>query len=181
MWVLEAQGTFKEINKTENDGLMKIKLLALDIDGVLTDGRIMLDAACNEYKFINYRDLDAITWLKKIGITIVFITGENTALVDTIVKRFTIANVIKGSKNKEKAIKQLSKSMKISLENICYVGDSDRDAYALKICGLSIVPKDATKKAKEAASIVLTAKGGHGVIHGVKEHLLENGYLKQKK
>ena len=157
---------------------MKIKLLVLDIDGVLTDGRIIIDTFGNEYKSLNYRDLDSINWLKNKGLRLALITGENTILVDTIAKRLGITNIIKGAKDKEKALKQLSEYTRVPLGNICYIGDADRDVNALKLCGLSIVPQDATKKAKESALAILKSKGGDGVVHEVIEYLIKNGYLK---
>ena len=85
-------------------GKTKIKLLALDIDGVLTDGRIIIDALGNECKSINYRDLDGINWLKSKGLNLALLTGEDTAFVDTIARRFGITNIVKGAKDKEKAL-----------------------------------------------------------------------------
>jgi 3-deoxy-D-manno-octulosonate 8-phosphate phosphatase KdsC-like HAD superfamily phosphatase len=61
--------------------------------------------------------------------------------------------------------------MMVPLNNICYIGDSDRDAAALAICGLGIVPQDATKKAKDSASVILKTNGGDGVVHEVIEYL----------
>lgn len=156
---------------------MKVKLLVLDIDGVLTDGRIIIDSFNNEYKSINYRDLDGINWLKKQGLNLALLTGENTVFVDTIAKRFGITNIIKGTKDKGKALAQLSESSKVPLSSICYIGDSERDAAALKLCGLSIVPQDASKKAKKSALVILKSKGGYGVICEVIEYLIENDYL----
>ena len=159
---------------------MKIKLIALDIDGVLTDGRTIIDALGNEYKSLNYRDLDGITWLRNKGLNLALVTGEDTAFVDIIAKRLGITTTIKGAKDKEKALKQLSKDTQVPLENICYVGDTDRDTSALKLCGLSIVPQDATKKAKESASVILKTKGGDGVVKEVIEYLVENDCLDWK-
>jgi len=159
---------------------MKIELLALDIDGVLTDGRILIDALGNEYKSINYRDMDGITWLKSKGLKLALLTGEDTAFADTIAKRLGIPNIIKGAKNKEKAVRQLSEDTQVPLGNICYVGDADRDADALILCGIGIVPQDATKKAKESASVVLESSGGNGIIGEVVQYLIEHDCLQQK-
>lgn len=156
---------------------MKIKLLVLDIDGVLTDGKVTIDAQNNEYKSINYRDLDAIKVLKDMGLNLALLTGEETAFVDAIGKRLGIINIIKGEKDKCKGLIQLSESSQIPLSNIFYIGDSDRDASALKLCGLGIVPQDATEKAKESALVILKSKGGEGIVHEVIEYLIENGYL----
>lgn len=157
---------------------MKINLLVLDIDGVLTNGKLIIDAQNNEYKFLNYRDLDGINWLKGRGLNLALLTGEDTAFVDTIAKRLGITSIVKGAKDKEKALADLSVSFQVPLGSICYIGDSDRDAEALKLCGLGIVPQDATKKAEESASLVLKSKGGDGVVHEIIEHLVKNGYIK---
>lgn len=156
---------------------MNVKLLVLDIDGVLTDGRIIIDALSNEYKSINYRDLDGLNWLKSKGLNLALLTGEDIAFVDTIAKRLGITNTIKGAKDKGKALALLSESSQIPLSSICYVGDSDRDAAALKISGLGMVPQDASKKAKESALVILRSKGGDGVVNEVIEYLIENDYI----
>lgn len=155
----------------------KIKLIILDIDGVLTDGKVVIDNNNNEYKTLNYRDMDGITLLKQKGVNIALLTGENSILTNIIANRLGVTNIIKGAKNKEKVLKQLSEYTQVPLGNICYIGDTDRDVNALKLCGLSIVPQDATKKAKESALVVLKSKGGDGVVHEVIEYLIGNGYL----
>ena len=155
-------------------------MVVLDIDGVLSNGKVVIDANSNEYKALNYRDMDGITLLKQEGVNVALLTGENTAFVDTIAKRLGITNTMKGAKDKEKGLRQLSESTQIALENICYIGDSDRDINALKLCGLSIVPQDATERAKESALVILRSKGGDGIVHEVIEYLIENGYLEWK-
>lgn len=154
-----------------------IKLIALDIDGVLTDGKVIIDDKSNEYKTLNYRDMDGITLLKQKGVHIALLTGENTVLADIIANRLGVATIIKGAKDKEKALKQISEYTKVPLENVCYIGDADRDLTALKICGLGIVPQDATEKAKKSALVILKSKGGDGVVYEVIEYLIENNYF----
>ena len=156
---------------------MKINLLVLDIDGVLTDGRLTLDTKNNEYKSINFRDLDAITEFRNRGLKLALLTGENTPFVDIIAKRFGITHIIKGEKDKIRGLTKLSDSLQIPLCNICYIGDSDRDAEALKICGLALVPLDATNKAKDSGLIILTSKGGDGVVHEALKYLVANDHL----
>ena len=158
---------------------MKIKLIVLDIDGVLTDGKVIINDNNNEYKTLNYRDMDGITLLKQKKVDIALLTGEDTVLADIIANRLGVTNIIKGAKDKEKGLAQLSEYIHVPLGDICYIGDADRDAAALKLCGLSIVPRDATKKAKESASVILKSKGGEGVVHEAMEYLIENGYLKR--
>lgn len=155
----------------------KIKLIVLDIDGVLTDGKVTLDSNGNEYKTLNYRDMDGINLLKLNDINVALLTGEDSVLIDIIANRLCITNVIKGAKDKEKDLKKISENTKIPLENICYIGDADRDINALKICGLGMVPQDATKKAKESVPVVLQTDGGSGVVYDAIEYLNKNNYI----
>ncbi len=158
----------------------KISLVVLDIDGVLTDGKVMIDGRNKEYKTINYRDLDSVNYLRKKGIKFALLTGEDTSFVNIIARKYNIKHVIKGAKDKAKELLRLSQIMGIPIKNICYIGDADRDAEGLKLAGISFVPKDATKKAKESASHVFSLKGGRGVVQELKEYLLKNGDLRNE-
>lgn len=156
---------------------MKVSLLALDIDGVLTDGRFALDASGNEYKCLSVRDLDAITLLRSRGLTVALVTGEDGPLVDTIARRLGVATAVKGAKNKGEALVCLAESLGTSLSEVCYVGDADRDAPALRLCGLPVVPADASRRARESAAVVLSVHGGYGVLSELADYLVANDCL----
>lgn len=158
-----------------------IILTVLDIDGILTDGKVAIDDRDREYKIINYRDLDGVNYLRGRGIKFALLTGEDTALVDKIAKKFKIDNVIKGAKDKADGLIRLSEMTGVPIRNICYLGDSDRDAEGLKLAGMSFTPADATIKAKKAALHIFKLKGGEGLVQELKEYLLENRYLDNKR
>ena len=141
-----------------------IKVLALDIDGVLTDGTGRLTNGDDEEKRFNFQDLDAVTQARCSGLGIAFITGEQTAAVDLIAKRFGVEVVIKGAKDKVLALAELSAQLQVPLSAFCYVGDSDRDAPAFSGVGLGLAPVNATPKAKAAAHRLLTRAGGAGAV-----------------
>lgn len=141
-----------------------ISILALDIDGVLTDGRVLFDSTGKESKWVSYHDIDAIFAVRREGLKVVLVTAEDTPWVHFIVKRLEIEEVISGAKDKVKAIRDMGRSFGVSLEQICYIGDSDRDAPALKIAGLGLAPANATTKAKESADKVLENEGGSGAV-----------------
>jgi D-sedoheptulose 7-phosphate isomerase len=138
-----------------------IKLLALDIDGVLTDGRVMLSADGQEVKNLNFHDLDKLAALRRTGMPVVLVTGENNPMVEAIRGRFDVP-VIPGSKDKLAAIQRVAEEYGVTLGEICYVGDSDRDAPALRAVGLGLAPANATPAAKAAAHRVLQKSGGEG-------------------
>ncbi|MBP2630526.1 MAG: gmhA [Firmicutes bacterium] len=151
----------------------EIKYIFADIDGVLTDGKVWIDAQGNENKPICYRDLDSIAIGRKAGLEFVFVTGENTALAREIARRFKVEPAVFGAKDKLSAIKNLIDTMKIDKECICYIGDSDRDASAIGYVGLGIAPKDGSKKAREAADFISDSVGGSGVLFEVVENIIE--------
>jgi D-sedoheptulose 7-phosphate isomerase len=155
-----------------------IKLLALDIDGVITDGRFTLSASGEEVKRVDFHDLDALSALMREGMPVVFITGEDTPIVHAVAQRFGVAHVIAGAKDKLGAVQQLAAERGIALSEMCYVGDSDRDAPALKVVGLGLAPANATPTAQAAADRVLTHAGGEGAVAeaiGLVRRLAANG------
>ncbi|MBI5667994.1 MAG: SIS domain-containing protein [Chloroflexi bacterium] len=140
-----------------------LKLLALDIDGVLTDGRTTLSASGEEVKQLYFHDLDGITALTRRGTPVVLVTGETGPLVKAIAGRLKLP-VLEGRKDKLAAIQQLAADYDLTLDQICYVGDSDRDAPALRVVGLGLAPANASSAAKAAAHRVLSGFGGHGAV-----------------
>ncbi len=141
-----------------------ISILALDIDGVLTDGKVLLDASGEERKTISYHDIDAVFSARRRGLEVALVTAEDTPWVDFIAARLEIEDVFREAKDKLKAIHELAEHFGVSLGQICYVGDSDRDAPALRAVGLGIAPANATAIAQQAARIVLNSMGGHGAV-----------------
>lgn len=137
-----------------------IEMIIFDIDGVITDGTIIVDSKGNEQKQINLKDIDAIFELHRRGFQLIAITGEDTEIVNYFEKRFPWKYFYRGNKNKEVTIKQIVEKTGIPKENICYVGDGKYDVEPLSYVGLGICPADAIDKAKNAADIVLQNKGG---------------------
>jgi YrbI family 3-deoxy-D-manno-octulosonate 8-phosphate phosphatase len=149
-----------------------MKLILIDVDGVLTDGRVTLDIHGNETKTICYRDLDAIAIGRRAGYDFAFVTGEDTEMVRVLAKRFSIELVYAGAKNKLKAMQDISKEFNLPLNRLLYIGDSDRDSPALEAVGLGIAPADASASAKAAAHVQTDSKGGYGVLLEVVDKLI---------
>ena len=154
--------------------MQKIKYIVADIDGVLTDGKVYIDANGNENKTICYHDLDSIRKGRDNGLEFAFVTGEDTDMARFIAKRFKVSNAVYGAKDKEKAVNQLLKVLNLSRDEICYVGDSERDIPAIKLAGIGAAPADALKCVKEAADIVLECKGGEGVLSELVYYVIKN-------
>lgn len=142
----------------------KIRWIASDIDGVLTDGHVWLDAAGNEQKRIFMRDLDAVGVGRRAGLDFVFITGEDNLLAQSIAKRFGVERIETGAKDKLAAVQAFCRKEALDLEQLCYIGDSDRDAPAIAWVGLGVTPADGSEAARQAADHVTGSDGGRGVL-----------------
>jgi D-sedoheptulose 7-phosphate isomerase len=160
-----------------------LQVLALDIDGVLTDGTAFRTGKDEEEKRYCFHDLDAVAQARQSGLTVALITGEDTRAVNAIADRFGVEQVVRGAKDKLSALARLSEELHISLDRFCYIGDSDRDAPALSKVGLGLAPANATPIAKAAAHVVLSRSGGGGAVaEGVSllSKLCQNGETSPK-
>jgi D-sedoheptulose 7-phosphate isomerase len=163
-----------------------IAVLALDVDGVLTDGRVSLGDSGSASKGLLFRDLDAITSAKSAGFRIALVTGESGALVDVVASHVGPECVLSGKKDKHAALHELADRMGVPIESICFVGDADRDAAAFGCVGLALCPKDASSRALRSAHVVLDKNGGAGAVaeavslllHGKEDR--ERGALLQR-
>lgn len=141
-----------------------IKLIIFDIDGVITDGSVIINEDGSEQKKINLKDIDAIFELKSREFIIAAITGEKSPIVNYFEKRFPWDYFYCGKKNKIESIKEIQNKCKIDASEICYIGDGKYDVEPLKYVELGICPLDAIDRAKNASDIILQNKGGQGCL-----------------
>ena len=151
-----------------------IRVLALDIDGVITDGSVCIAENDNNVqpKRISMRDLDALAKMKRAGVTLALVTGESGPLVEAIARRVSADAVISGAKDKCAGLEKLARQLNVELSSICFVGDAERDALAFPQVGLSLAPFDAGPHARHAATKVLKERGGNGAVSEAVELIL---------
>ncbi len=149
-----------------------ISFVFFDIDGVLTDGAVYVDALGKETKRIHFDDIDAIFKLKRAGIKIGFITGENNDFCQYVKNRFSPDYFLSGCKDKLAAFKVLANEHNLDKKTVCYTGDSERDIELLKYVTHSFVPNDVDSKIKNSAKTVLKASRGQGVIKELSDLIL---------
>jgi 3-deoxy-D-manno-octulosonate 8-phosphate phosphatase (KDO 8-P phosphatase) len=143
---------------------VQIRLIVLDVDGVLTDGTVLLLSGGDEPRSVHFHDLDAVAAARRHGVVIAVLSGEESPAVQRVAERFGINEAIWGAKDKLAGLRELTERLGIAMEETCYVGDADRDGPALEAAGIGLAPSDATAAAQAAADHVLTARGGHGVV-----------------
>jgi len=156
-------------------GSSPIKAIALDVDGVLTDGSFWWGADGQEWKRFNFRDVMGISRAQKAGIMFGLISGENSPLIDRFATKMNITEIFKGCKQKGQALQEFATRNGLSLAAIAFMGDDINDVEALKMAGLSAVPGDAHPSAREQATFVTKAIGGHGAVRELVDHVMQSG------
>jgi len=165
----------------------KIKLLILDVDGVFTDGSIILDNKGNEFKAFHVRDGHGIKMLIRAGVRVAIITGRNSKVVDRRAKELGIAEVYQKSFNKITDYNHIKKKFSLNDSEIAYVGDDIVDLPLIKRVGLSFAVADSPEEVSSHASAVTKNRGGRAAVREVTDIIIKakglwnkiiDGYLK---
>ena len=144
--------------------LQKIKLLALDVDGVLTDGSIYISPAGEVFKGFNAKDGMGISCALRSGLQIAVITGRQSPIVERRCEELGITLLQQGVKDKRLALQQMAQELGLVREEIAYMGDDLNDIPAFKASGLNFVPADASMEVLAVADIITKASGGRGAV-----------------
>jgi len=149
-----------------------IRLLILDVDGVMTDGSIIMDQHGHELKAFNVRDGHGIKMLQRAGIRIGIITGRNSAVVSARAADLGIEFVLQGCLNKAEALLQMEQQTGIAPQHCAMMGDDVLDLPPMYPCGLSLAPHDAHHAVLAYADWVSDCDGGRGAIRQAAEGLI---------
>jgi 3-deoxy-D-manno-octulosonate 8-phosphate phosphatase (KDO 8-P phosphatase) len=147
--------------------LRRVRLLVLDVDGVLTDGRLFYGPKGELLKAFHVRDGHGIKQVAGAGITVAIISGRKSAAVLRRARGLGIRHVTQGANDKLAALRKLAKSRGVSLEDCACVGDDTPDTPILAAAGLGIAVADAHPDALSVADLVTTRAGGHGAVREV--------------
>jgi len=165
------------MNKLFDEELVKkiksVTFLMLDVDGVLTDGKIIIDDLGNETKHFNVRDGHGLKMLIRAGIQVVLITGRTSKVVEYRARELGIKEIYQGSKNKVENLEEILRKKRISGEQVAYVGDDLVDIPVFRRVGFSVAVEDASEYAKESADYITERKGGQGAVRELCEIILK--------
>ena len=154
------------------EALGRVRLLVLDVDGVLTDGRLFYGPKGEVLKAFHVRDGYGIKKVAEAGITVAIISGRKSAAVLRRARDLGIKHVAQGVSDKLAALVKLAKALKVDLEDCVCVGDDTPDAPILARAGLGIAVADAHADALAAAHLVTTRAGGQGAVREVCDWLM---------
>jgi 3-deoxy-D-manno-octulosonate 8-phosphate phosphatase (KDO 8-P phosphatase) len=156
-------------------GTSPIQAIALDVDGVLTDGSFWWGPDGQEWKRFHFRDVMGISRAQKAGMLFALISGEDSPLIDRFAKKMKIAGVFKGCTDKGAALKEFAVRNGLPLAAVAFMGDDINDLGAMKEAGLGAAPADAHPSVLERAAFVAKSSGGHGAVRELVDHLLPAG------
>lgn len=151
----------------------KIRLLALDVDGVLTDGRLYFDSQGNELKAFYTADGLGLKACQRCGLTLALITGRSSRMVSDRAKALGITHVYQGSDDKLTAFEALLAATGLTPEVACYAGDDWIDMPVLQRVGLAVTVPDADPAVRELAHWVTPRAGGRGAVRDLCQLILD--------
>jgi YrbI family 3-deoxy-D-manno-octulosonate 8-phosphate phosphatase len=151
-----------------------IRLLLTDVDGVLTDGGVILDNQGVESKCFNIRDGLAVRLWQQAGGQAGLVTGRSSQVVKLRAAELDMEVVRQGVKEKLPEVQAIAAAMKLTAEQIAYIGDDLPDLPTIRWSGLGIAVADAPEEVREAADYVTSVPGGGGAVREVVELILKN-------
>jgi 3-deoxy-D-manno-octulosonate 8-phosphate phosphatase (KDO 8-P phosphatase) len=151
----------------------QVRLLVADVDGVLTDGRMVLSDRGDELKAFHARDGVAVALAKRAGVKTAFVTGETSPLAKTRGDKLGVDAVVLGARRKGETLAELCEQFGLTPAAAAYVGDDLLDVPALQRVGLAIAVADAVREVKAVAHVVTRGRGGSGVLRECVELILK--------
>ena len=155
------------------DALKRIKVVAMDVDGVLTDGRIIMDSNGVETKNFDVQDGFGIVFLKKCGIKTAIISARESGVVAHRAKDLKIDKVYVGVYPKIGAYEGMLEEFKVQDQEVCFIGDDVADVSVMRRCGVAVAVANAVFEVKQIADYVTVARGGQGAVRETVELILQ--------
>jgi len=151
----------------------RIRLLAMDVDGTLTDGSLLIGPRAELAKAFSVRDGFGLTLLARAGIELALVTGRESPIVERRAAELGIRQVHQAVRDKLETLRQVCRQSGITLDQAAFVGDDWPDLPAMTACGLGAAPADAVEEVRRAAHWVSAERAGHGAVRELAMFILE--------
>lgn len=149
-----------------------VKAVALDVDGVLTDGTFWWGTNGEEYKCFSFTDVMGISLGRKAGLIFALISGEDSPLIDRFAAKMGITDIFRGCKDKAAALQTFAQNHNLELSQVCFMGDDVNDLKAMEIAGFSVAPASAHESVRRKATLMMKHNGGQGAVRELVDMLL---------
>ncbi len=161
------------MKKNIKEKLQKVKMLILDVDGVMTDGRIIMDNKGREMKNFDVRDGHGLKIIQRYGIKVALLTGRQSKVVEHRAKDLEINDVYQSVFNKKDVFEKILEKHKLAASAVAFLGDDIVDIPVLKRVGFSAAVADALDVVKQSVDYITVNRGGHGAVREICEMILQ--------
>jgi len=153
----------------------RVRLFAMDVDGILTDGRVAISSSGAEAKSFSILDGMGLVRLGRAGIAVAWISGRPSGATTARARELKIPHLVQGRIDKLAALQEIAAALRLAAAQCAYMGDDDIDAPALRWAGIGITVPEAMPAAIAASDAVTRRAGGHGAVREVCELILAAG------
>jgi 3-deoxy-D-manno-octulosonate 8-phosphate phosphatase (KDO 8-P phosphatase) len=157
---------------------VSIRAIALDVDGVLTDGSFWWGPGGEEFKRFHFLDVMGVARGMRSGVRFALISGEDGPILHRYATKLRIEDVFPGCKDKAAALREFAARRALEMSSICFMGDDINDVAAMSLAGFSAAPSTAHPAAIAAATYVTVRQGGNGAVRELLDHLVQIGGLR---
>jgi N-acylneuraminate cytidylyltransferase len=168
-WSLVERALISRGHQSLSGRLARIRLLAVDVDGTLTDAGMYWSAEGDQLKKFNTRDAKGLELVRNLGVEVAIITSENSPIVTARARKLGIQHCFIGVDDKQQCLKTLVRELGLNLAEVAYVGDDVNDLDCLKIAGFSACPADAVEAVAARVQYISSHAGGRGAVRDVCE------------
>ena len=157
-----------------------IKLIVLDVDGCLSDGKLIYDANGVESKNFNVKDgLGITTWIK-MGHNVAIITGRNSTIVKKRSEELGVTHLHQGIRDKDRVLKEIINSLGLKFHEVAAIGDDLNDYSMLSLIGRSFTPKNGVREIQALVNTTLTKEGGDGAVREMIETIVDENNQREE-
>src|SRR5579863_779936 len=144
--------------------LKQVRGVALDVDGVLTDGGLWWGPGDEEWKRFCFADIMGVSLALRAGLEMALISGEDSPLVDRYAHKMHIRHVVKGCRDKAAAVQEFAAAAGLEMMEVCFMGDDVNDLPAMRVSGISAAPANASADVLAEANFIAKNAGGNGAV-----------------
>lgn len=170
----------KKVKNSVKNLFKKVKLLILDVDGVLTQGEIIYDSEGRELKVFNVKDGLGVFLLGKMGVKTILLSAKNSPMLKRRAQDMGVVEVIGGILPKESVLGKIKKKYKVKEDEICFVGDDWIDLGVMEKVGVAVTVSDAPSIVKKASDYITKKRGGKGAVREVADLIFKAKNLEKK-
>lgn len=168
------------LTRSQIESMAAIRLVAFDVDGVLTNGQLLYTAEGETIKAFHVRDGVGLKLLQDMGVEVAVISAKRSAMVAARMRDLGIRRYYPGTRDKRQCLASLAKELGLAAEQCAFVGDDMVDIPAMTWCGVAMAPADAYERVLSIADWVSSVAGGQGVARSVADAILSaKGILEQ--